>query len=772
MKRIIKYVLLVGIPLLILAGLFFFLYSSSKKRTISRPVVTVINPIRGRELGLEKADLLKSLQGQWQVSSDTNTRATWLWQYSALEDKSLTNFAISQMKNQEFGIFLEIDRNLSQKANVLYRGRGPWYFSDGLLLVSYDESERKKLIDTAFQKFKKIFGYYPRSVGAWWIGSDSLNYMQRKYAITGALRAAEQYDLDVYSIWGTPWSIPYIPSRENEGIPAGSTENSTQVVIMQWAARDPTRAYGGTQQDSLYSLQDYESKKYDLSYFNYLSNVYLKQPFDQIVVGLESGLPPGAYQTQYKDKLLELHKWERQRKVVVATAGEYAEKYLERREIFPPTRYFLTKAYDSEDQSFWFHSKNYRASIQKKGESVYLVDLRDYSQSSPEDFSLLPNSQGYLRITTPAIIDSARFPHTELLITKNKEPLQAKENKDGIILFSGNKKIAQFTQTSLQLFGSMHTAYAFQPTGLPITIFSLTLFLYLLYFVFIFFKVKKNRLFYLNALLLIIPLLIAYLFLHAMQIQNPTFLFDRKEFFLLNLPFPYLSPSIHLIVLQTIPFLLLLITHYLYIKRLFDTRIVTIFYFLVLVGIILLYAHVPYFPLKAFVSGKTSVILYILFFAIILLGSSLVTFFVTRSRKLSIIALFSTFIFFIAFTGVIFLSRQRYIIAPFEMEALNKIANQKKNVLFILPKEESIYKAVVPLLYENPEFGERLTNVQWQELKRPQHGFVEFTKYRDSLIVIPRYIGSEIFREEIEKYRLVKIFDNAQIAIYKTTNIK
>ena len=51
------------------------------------------------------------------------------------------------MIDQEFGLFLEIDRNLAAKSDVAYRGRGPWYFSDGIYLLSYDPVERKKIID-------------------------------------------------------------------------------------------------------------------------------------------------------------------------------------------------------------------------------------------------------------------------------------------------------------------------------------------------------------------------------------------------------------------------------------------------------------------------------------------------------------------------------------------------------------------------------------------------------------------------------------------------
>ena len=124
---------------------FNFVFASDK---LSLPSITVINLVRGNELGHEKDDLYLSLKDQFEVTKKLEVNATWLLQYSILENKEIVNFAKSTMKNQEFGLLFEIDRNSAQKGHVQYRGQGPWYFSDGLFLVSYDKDERKRLIDT------------------------------------------------------------------------------------------------------------------------------------------------------------------------------------------------------------------------------------------------------------------------------------------------------------------------------------------------------------------------------------------------------------------------------------------------------------------------------------------------------------------------------------------------------------------------------------------------------------------------------------------------
>ncbi|MDE2590081.1 MAG: hypothetical protein KGL95_10510, partial [Patescibacteria group bacterium] len=400
--------------------------------TVTLPVVTVINPIREPEKGPYPLD---GLQTQYEIVKDHHISATWLWQYTTLEDNKLTDVAKS-MTNQEFGLWMEIDRNLAEKAHVVYRGQGPWYFSDGLLLISYDTSEREKLIDTAFARFRETFGYYPKTVGAWWIGEDSLNYMKEKYGILGTLRAADQFNLDVYSIWGTPWSIPYISSKTNEGIPGLSWQDSSQIVVMQWAPRDPTDGYG--ELSSTYSTQDYFLHGLNLSYFNYLSGVYLQHPLDQVVFGLGGGFTSAGYQGRYTDEIARVATLRNEGKIAILPAQTYEEAVLAKQQIFPGQSYFLNTGFNSSDQSFWYQSPQYRAGIEKQGDNIYLVDVRNYSQNPQEDFAQLPNSQGYLRITEPALLDSVRFPGQKKLLATSSDPLRVQSSGTNVMLFAGD----------------------------------------------------------------------------------------------------------------------------------------------------------------------------------------------------------------------------------------------------------------------------------------------------------------------------------------------
>lgn len=729
---------------------FFVLHPESVfASSIKLPVVTVINPIREPEKGSYPLD---GLQTQYQIIKDHHISATWLWQYTTLEDNKLMDVARS-MTNQEFGLWMEIDRNLAAKSHVIYRGQGPWYFSDGLLLISYDSLERKKLIDTAFAKFRETFGYYPKTVGAWWIGQDSLNYMKEKYGILGTLRAADQYNLDVYSIWGTPWSIPYIVSKTNEGIPGKSWEDSSQIVVMQWAQRDPTKAYGEI--SSTYSTQDYFLHGLNLSYFDYLTNVFLKQLLDQVVFGLEGGFTSAGYQGMYADEINHVSMLQNEGKIAILPAKDYEEAVLAKKQIFPGQSYFLNSAFDSSDQSFWYQSSNYRAGIEKQGDKIYLVDVRNYSQNPEEDFAQLPNSQGFLRINEPAMIDSVRFPAQKKLLATSTDPLRVHSSGSTVELFAGNKKIAAFTPVS---FGT----FSFQPHGFTFSLWWILLVVFLLYAGVMYTVTKNSEKTRINLAMLFVPLLFAYPFLNSGNSANMSFLIDKKEFFLFFIPsFRLLPLPLHILfVFQILPFIVLLFAHYFLFLR-SSKKINHILYFVVLGLIIFLYARVPYFPLDR--STYKAVFLGFGIYVAVLVAGILFVFLKTRSVKPVLYSLAGSILFLILLGITVLFSRQQYIITPFEMDALQFISNRHEQVFSVMPLGMPIYKAVKPVLYDFPKAESMLTGVSWHKLI-PVKGHIMVSS--EGFVFVQKYLGADISPEDIAQNKLTKVFDNAQIAIF------
>ena len=753
----------------IIFGIFLLLFAcfvpTSFAATIQKPVVSVINPLREPNM-VQGSYSLDSLKGQWNVTHAYNIQATWLWQYQTLQDTPLVDFAKSEMKDQEFGIFLEVDKSLAAKAHVLYRGQGPWYFSDGLLLVSYDTKEQQELVDTVFTTFKQTFGYYPKTVGAWWIGQDALNYMQKKYGIVAALRAADQFDLDAYSIWGTPWSIPYVSSSTNEGIPASSGNNS-HVVILQWAPRDPTRAYGTTFAASTFSIQDYSLKGYGISYFDYLAHIFLQKPMDQIVIGLEGGNPVAAYDGQYKEQLSQAASWQKEGKITILSAREYASSFLATGRIIAPTRYFLSNDFTSKDQSFWYNSSLYRVGIEKQGDEVYLVDIRDYSTAGPEDFSILPNSQGFLRINEPSVIDSARMPGERKLLATVQKPLQTAVSGDSVRLFAGDMQIAAFTPTYLTAFqnGKMFLVQDFSLHNYAINMLALLFFFFVCYLVIIYFSTKQIRTTLLQGFMLLVPIAFAAPFLKSNDFQNLLFIFDKKELILLALPFLSRMPlSWHLILIEVLPFVLLFVGHYILLLRLHKKVATGVFIGLYMV-ILLLFSHAYYFPLDR--STYKPMLLVLGLFSLSLFALSVYVFYKTRKLYILFASLVVSALLLGTVVVTILFSRQQYVLTPFEINALSYVSNQHGNIYYVLPSSKLIYKAVRPLFYDDPRLVQSLVGHKWYQLTEAGDTVLTIQTIGSGLLFVPRYLGASISDRQIGKYHLQKVFDNAQIVIYK-----
>ncbi len=724
---------------------------------LTRPAITVINPVRGPGLGHETDDLVESLKAQFQVTREAGVHATWLFQYGALEDDGMTGFAKGEMQGEEFGLLFEIDRNFAQKSGVSFRGQGPWYTSDGLFLISYDRSERRKLIDTAFAKFKKIFGYWPKTVGAWWIGGDSLTYMQERYGITAAMRAADQFNLDFYSIWGTPWDIPYLPSKVNEGIPAVSFNRSAKVVILQWAIRDPVRGYG----DPLYSLQDFPMKGYASAYTDYLASVFLREPSGNMVIGLENGGTLEKFREYYQTMLTKAVEIQASGSADILLARDYADRFLSQKSVFAGTPYFLSTDYKTGDQSFWYVSTNFRAFILKTGGTVSLIDLRNYTEKTAEDFAVLPNSDSHLRINEPTVIDSMRSPGMSLLIKTTSTPLAIKEQGDTVALYSGDEKLASFTPTGFTVDGGKTFSFVRQTQAM--TPLQILIVLYILYMGFIAVYTKNIRTVWREYTQLLIPFVLALTFLTG----GTTFLFEKKEIVLLTgISLLRLPVLVTFYIAKILPFIILFVLHYVYmVKRPLKKNTFSFWGYYALT--IILYLHVPYFPLDK--TTYTAVGITFTVIAVILVVAAVYIYRKNRTKRVAVTCAITVPVILFVIALTVGVSRSTYAVTPFELQALKEIRSRKKDVVYVEQVDYSvrpIYKAVRPLLYANYQLVQLLTGRKWDVVMRPESNVLKLTEYADKIIVVPRYLGSDLSDYEMTTLGLTKIFDNAQIASY------
>ncbi len=357
----------------IVIGILMLTIISTKTATANDKYVTIVNPVRGRELWRDKS--LKPLQDQYKIINDLELKATWLVQNDVIEDKELVDYIKQFNYKQELGIFLEISNKLARKARVYYPINRPWYSPEAVFLSGYNRTDRLKLIDKTMKDFKNTFGYLPKSVGAWWIDSYSLNYLEKKYGITTAMIVADQKTTDDYGVWGQWWGYPYYPSINNILTPGNS-----KTLIIQWALRDPELAYSGSgPATSNYSLQanDYKSLGLDIKYFEKLANIYFdnRNKLGQITVGLETGMESVGFENEYNKQL----EWIKNNKITDVTMAEFNDKYKNIYDGINPSEVKISE---------WLMTPNFRENKKLGERTDYIKEMvfRDYFEKDHNTF--------------------------------------------------------------------------------------------------------------------------------------------------------------------------------------------------------------------------------------------------------------------------------------------------------------------------------------------------------------------------------------------------
>ncbi len=431
----------------------------------SNQFITVVNPVR---ISIYSTNPKASLAAQYLEVQKRSLAATWLFNYDVISDPEIVSVAQMMDKSQELGLFLEITPKFAAEARVIYNKTDSWHRANSVFLSGYTQEDRLHLIDSAFEKFKLTFGFYPSSVGAWWIDSYSLEYMQHKYNITANLTVADQFSTDGYQIWGQYWSTPFYPSKIHAGIPASTIDSKIDVVTIQWAARDPLNGYGKGDA-SLFSIQDYLK----IEYSQKLVDLYVKShnnKFGQITVGLEGDFLPQAYGGFFASQL-DLVKAEKQLgSINIVTMKDFSNWYRNNFSVLSPVQIIQTNDFlGRRIKTIWYNSPNFRINILYNYDTKKTIirDFRTYHDNFQEPYYISPNRDLNLSINLPSQIDSASNPEEEwtvfteelenidakdeVLTLNYKNATQIKVKKDGIEIMGEFKNVPKAIVDSSQM---------------------------------------------------------------------------------------------------------------------------------------------------------------------------------------------------------------------------------------------------------------------------------------------------------------------------------
>jgi len=412
--------------------LLFLLFSSLVKAYAEDKFVTVINPVRGDEFWEETIQSpLDFPNFQKKIFEREDIKATWLLRTDFLADGNLSVFFKDErFRTDELGVFLEITPKFAESAGVKYNAGETWSAAKSVFLSGYNREERKKLVDFSLGKFKDIFGYYPKTVGAWHIDPYSAVYLRENYDIEALVICSDQYSTDGYQIWGGWWGVPYYPSKKNLLVPAASKKTKIDTIILWWAVRDPVNGYGkGAESTFSVQVNDYLSRSLDSSYFEKLADFYLNPKegdFGHLLVGLENDYQLEKYGGEFQ-KQIEVLKG---KEVDFVTAAEFSKWYKNRFPKVSPKHIIEgSDPLGGMHRALWVMDIEKRAGFIQQGEKWFLRDLRFYQPVSPDSFLWQRNTGEKLFWNLPAIIDTAGGETTKELAPSEIDKLIKLEEK-------------------------------------------------------------------------------------------------------------------------------------------------------------------------------------------------------------------------------------------------------------------------------------------------------------------------------------------------------
>jgi hypothetical protein len=407
------------------------------KAKIKPKIVNIVNFIRllePRDPKVTEDVLYQTVVKQVEIMNKYKLRGTFLLQYDALMDARYQKLLKSLPAGSfEIGAWWEIPQPMVEKAGLKWRGRYPWDWHANIgFSTGYTPQEREKLADVYMQDFKKIFGYYPKSVGSWFIDEHTLNYLYQKYKIVASSNCKDQYGTDGYTLWGGYWNQAYYPSKVNSYMPAQHENNQIPVPIFRMLGSDPVRQYDtgfGTTWQGVITLEPVYPKAGGSAewvnwFFKQLVNGESME-FAYTQAGQENSFTWDAMSKGFEIQMPVIAKLRDEKKLKVETLLESGTWFRKHYKITPATSITVNEDLGNSDRkTVWFNSRFYRANLLWEKGTLRFRDIHLFNESLPSDyltkkvetnvcsFYTLPFVDGYLW-STPKNIAGLRFKTVE-----------------------------------------------------------------------------------------------------------------------------------------------------------------------------------------------------------------------------------------------------------------------------------------------------------------------------------------------------------------------
>lgn len=282
--------------------------------------------------------------------------------------------------------------------------------------TGYTPGERIKLVDVYMRDFKRIFGYYPKSVASWFIDATTLDYLYRKYHIVASANCKDQYGTDGYTLWGGYWNQAYYPSKVNTYMPAQHAQNQIPVPIFRMLGSDPVRQYDnglGTTRQGVVTLEPvYKFGGGDSTWVNWFFKTFTNDGalgFNYTQAGQENSFTWNAMAKGFELQMPLIAKLRDERKVKVETMEQSGRWFKANYKVTPATSFEVSKDITGSDlKTAWYDSRFYRMNLLWENGTLRIRDIHLFDENFPSvyttgvatsnecSFFTLPIADGYL----------------------------------------------------------------------------------------------------------------------------------------------------------------------------------------------------------------------------------------------------------------------------------------------------------------------------------------------------------------------------------------
>lgn len=396
-------------------------------------VINIVNFIRllePRDPKITQDVLYQTVVSQVELMNKYKLGGTFLLQYDALMDKRYQELLKNLPKDVfEIGAWWEIPQPMVEKAGLKWRGRYPWdWHADIGFSTGYTPAEREKLADVYMEDFKKIFGYYPKSVGSWFIDSHTLNYLYEKYHILASSNCKDQYGTDGYTLWGGYWNQAYYPSKINSYMPAQNAASQLPVPIFRMLGSDPVRQYDtgiSSSRQGVITLEPvYPEAGGDPKWVNWFFREFVEgesMEFAYTQAGQENSFTWDAMSKGLQIQFPLIAKLRDENKVKVETLAASGQWFKDHYKVTPATSVTVNKDIEGSDRkTVWFNSRFYRVNLLWENGALTFRDIHLFDENFPSvytkekatsnecSFFTLPFVDGYIW-SKPGTLAGMRF---------------------------------------------------------------------------------------------------------------------------------------------------------------------------------------------------------------------------------------------------------------------------------------------------------------------------------------------------------------------------